>query len=40
MEEMRPPDVPLLKELDTAEFLDDAEEAGKYVRAKRQPKSR
>lgn len=41
-EEMRPPDEPLLRELDTAEFLNDSgeEEAGKYVRAKRQPKSR
>lgn len=43
-EEMRPPDEPLLRELDTTEFLDGSgdgsEEGGKYVRAKRQPKSR
>lgn len=42
-EEMRPPDEPLLGELDTTEFLDDSAEeegGGKYVRAKRQPKSR
>lgn len=45
-EEMRPSDEPLMREIDKKEFLNDSgkgeeeEGGGKYVRAKRQPKSR